>query len=78
MDPNGQLRVVREVAHRGAIAAAPGPRGDTPSSVSRQRSDPGRATGGAKIEQADREVPVAADGRERVRHGAELVDGRAR
>lgn len=67
-----QLRMLREVAHRGTIAAAAEALGYTPSAVSQQLSTVERTTGVAVLERIGRNVLLTDAGRELVVH-AELV-----
>jgi len=67
-----QLRMLREVANQGTIAAAAERLGYTPSAVSQQLSAAEKVTGIAVLERTGRNVMLTDAGRELVRH-AELV-----
>lgn len=70
-----QLRMLREVAQRGTIAAAAASLGYTPSAVSQQLGGLERATGVAVLERVGRNVRLTDAGRELVRHATELLAG---
>lgn len=67
-----QLRMLREVANQGTIAAAAEKLGYTPSAVSQQLSAVEKVTGIAVLERVGRNVMLTDAGRELVRH-AEMV-----
>lgn len=67
-----QLRMLREVATQGTIAAAAERLGYTPSAVSQQLSAAEKSTGIAVLERTGRNVMLTDAGRELVRH-AEMV-----
>lgn len=67
-----QLRMLREVANQGTIAAAAERLGYTPSAVSQQLSAAEKVTGIAVLERTGRNVMLTDAGRELVRH-AEMV-----
>jgi len=69
-----QLRMLREVASLGTIAAAATSLGYTPSAVSQQLSALERATGVPVLERVGRNVQLTDAGRELVRHAADLFD----
>lgn len=68
-----QLRMLREVARRGTIAAAADALGYTPSAVSQQLGGIERSTGVAVLERAGRNVVVTDAGWELVRHADDIV-----
>lgn len=68
-----QLRMLREVARHGTIAAAAGALGYTPSAVSQQLAGLERATGVPVLERVGRNVRLTDAGRELVRHAGELL-----
>ena len=70
-----QLRLLREVAERGTIAAAAEAMGYTPSAVSQQLSSLEKATGVAVLERIGRNVRLTDAGRELVRHARDLISG---
>ena len=70
-----QLRMLREVAHRGTIAAAAESLGYTASAVSQQLGGLEKATGVAVLERVGRNVRLTDAGRELVRHAEELLRG---
>ncbi|MGH9151828.1 MAG: LysR family transcriptional regulator, partial [Acidimicrobiales bacterium] len=70
-----QLRMLREVAQRGTIAAAASFMGYTPSAVSQQLGALERTTGVAVLERVGRNVRLTDAGRELVRHATELLAG---
>jgi len=67
-----QLRMLREVANQGTIAAAAERLGYSPSAVSQQLSAAEKVTGIAVLERTGRNVMLTDAGRELVRH-AEMV-----
>lgn len=69
-----QLRMLREVAHRGTIAAAADSLGYTSSAVSQQLGGIEKATGVAVLERVGRNVRLTDPGRELVRHASEVLD----
>ncbi len=68
-----QLRMLREVAERGTIAAAATGLGYTPSAVSQQLAALERGTGVAVLERVGRSVRLTDAGRELVRHADALL-----
>jgi len=70
-----QLRLLREVAQRGTIAAAAEAMGYTASAVSQQLSGLERSTGIAVLERIGRNVRLTDAGRELVRHARDLISG---
>jgi molybdate transport repressor ModE-like protein len=64
-----RLRLLREVAHRGTIAAAADALAFTPSAVSQQLSTLEREVGAALLERTGRGVRLTDDGWTLVRHG---------
>lgn len=70
-----QLRMLREVAARGTIAAAAEALAYTPSAVSQQLAGLERATGVAVLERIGRNVRLTDAGRELVRHAESLLAG---
>ena len=70
-----QLRMLREVAERGTIAAAADALGYTPSAVSQQLGALERGTGVEVLERVGRNVRLTDAGRELVRHAEELLRG---
>ncbi|MDP8970405.1 MAG: LysR family transcriptional regulator [Actinomycetota bacterium] len=68
-----QLRMLREVAQRGTIAAAAASLGYTPSAVSQQLNGLQRVTGVAVLERAGRNVRLTDAGRELVRYATDLL-----
>ena len=70
-----QLRMLREVAHRGTLAAAADALGYTPSAVSQQLGALERSTGIAVLERIGRGVRLTDAGRELVRHADGLLAG---
>ncbi len=70
-----QLRMLREVAHRGTIAAAAESLGYTASAASQQLSALEKSTGVAVLERVGRNVRLTDAGRELVRHAGELFAG---
>lgn len=70
-----QLRMLREVAQRGTIAAAAESLGYTASAVSQQLSALEKSTGVAVLERVGRNVRLTDAGRELVRHAADLLAG---
>lgn len=69
------LRLLREVANRGTIAAAAGALGYTPSAVSQQLAGLEKSTGVAVLERVGRNVRLTDAGRELVRHAGDLLAG---
>lgn len=69
------LRLLREVANRGTIAAAAGALGYTPSAVSQQLTGLEKSTGVAVLERVGRNVRLTDAGRELVRHATGLLAG---
>lgn len=67
------LRLLREVANRGTIAAAAAALGYTPSAVSQQLAGLERSTGVAVLERVGRNVRLTDAGRELVRHADDLL-----
>lgn len=67
------LRLLREVANRGTIAAAAASLGYTPSAVSQQLAGLERSTGVAVLERVGRNVRLTDAGRELVRHADDLL-----
>lgn len=70
-----QLRLLREVATRGTIAAAASAVGYTPSAVSQQLAGLERAVGVAVLERVGRNVRLTDAGRELVDHADQLLTG---
>lgn len=70
-----QLRMLREVAERGTIAAAADALGYTPSAVSQQLGALERGTGVEMLERVGRNVRLTDAGRELVRHAEDLLRG---
>jgi molybdate transport repressor ModE-like protein len=70
-----QLRMLREVAERGTIAAAAESLGYTASAVSQQLSTLEKSTGVAVLERIGRNVRLTDAGRELVRHADHLLAG---
>lgn len=70
-----QLRMLREVASHGTIAAAAESMGYTPSAVSQQLSALERALDHAVLRRVGRNVQLTDAGRVLVRHAIELLDG---
>ena len=70
-----QLRMLREVAQRGTIAAAAESLGYTASAVSQQLGGLEKATGVPVLERVGRNVRLTDAGRELVRHAEELLRG---
>lgn len=70
-----QLRMLREVATKGTIAAAAEALDYTPSAVSQQLSGLSRATGVEVLERIGRNVRLTDAGRELVRHAGALLQG---
>jgi DNA-binding transcriptional LysR family regulator len=70
-----QLRMLREVSHRGTIVKAARSLGYTPSAVSQQLSSLERATQVAVLEKVGRNVRLTDAGRELVRHAESLLSG---
>lgn len=70
-----QLRMLREVAQRGTIAAAAESLGYTASAVSQQLSALEKTTGVAVLERVGRNVRLTDAGRELVRHAGDLLAG---
>lgn len=68
-----QLRMLREVAARGTIAAAADALAYTPSAVSQQLAGIEEATGVAVLERVGRNVRLTDAGRELVRHAETLL-----
>lgn len=68
-----QLRMLREVAEKGTIAAAADSLGYTASAVSQQLGGIEKATGVAVLERVGRNVRLTDAGRELVGHAAELL-----
>lgn len=68
-----QLRLLREVADRGTIAAAAEAAGYTPSAVSQQLSGLEKSAGTAVLERVGRNVRLTDAGRELVRHAETLL-----
>ena len=68
-----QLRLLREVATRGTIAAAAAAVGYTPSAVSQQLAGLERALGTPPLERVGRNVRLTDAGRELVRHADDLL-----
>ncbi|MGI9616140.1 MAG: LysR substrate-binding domain-containing protein [Acidimicrobiales bacterium] len=68
-----QLRLLREVATRGTIAAAAAAVGYTPSAVSQQLASLERAVGTPPLERVGRNVRLTDAGRELVHHGDEIL-----
>ncbi|MGI9604061.1 MAG: LysR family transcriptional regulator [Acidimicrobiales bacterium] len=69
-----QLRMLREVATRGTIAAAADSLGYTASAVSQQLGGIEKATGVAVLERVGRNVRLTDPGRELVRHATGVLD----
>ena len=70
-----QLRLLREVAARGTIAAAAEAHGYTASAVSQQLSSLEKATGVTVLERVGRNVRLTDAGRELVVHAGRLLAG---
>ena len=70
-----QLRLLREVATRGTIAAAATAIGYTPSAVSQQLARLERTVGTPVLERVGRNVRLTDAGRELVAHAGELLAG---
>ncbi len=70
-----QLRLLREVANRGTIAAAAASVGYTPSAVSQQLAGLERAVGMTVLERVGRNVRLTDAGRELVDHADRLLAG---
>jgi molybdate transport repressor ModE-like protein len=68
-----QLRLLREVADRGTIAAAAEAAGYTPSAVSQQLAGLEKAAGTPVLERVGRNVRLTDAGRELVRHAETLL-----
>lgn len=68
-----QLRLLREVADRGTIAAAADAAGYTPSAVSQQLSSLEKSAGTPVLERVGRNVRLTDAGRELVRHAETLL-----
>lgn len=68
-----QLRLLREVATRGTIAAAAAAIGYTPSAVSQQLAGLERAVGTPPLERVGRNVRLTDAGRELVRHADDIL-----
>ncbi len=69
------MRLLREVASRGTIAAAAGALGYTPSAVSQQLTGLEKTTGVAVLERVGRNVRLTDAGRVLVRHAGDLLAG---
>lgn len=67
------LRLLREVAERGTIAAAAAAIGYTPSAVSQQLASLETATGISMLERVGRNVRLTDAGRELVRHATDIL-----
>ena len=70
-----QLRMLREVANRGTIAAAAESMGYTASAVSQRLGGLEKSTGVAVLERVGRNVRLTDAGRELVRHADRLLRG---
>jgi len=70
-----QLRMLREVANRGTIAAAAESLGYTASAVSQRLGGLEKSTGVAVLERVGRNVRLTDAGRELVRHADQLLRG---
>lgn len=73
-----QLRMLREVSHRGTISAAAESLNYTPSAVSQQLAALERSSGVAVLERVGRNVRLTDAGRELVRHAGDLLAGMER
>lgn len=69
-----QLRMLREVARRGTIAAAADELGYSPSAVSQQLAAVERTTGVAMLERVGRNVLLTDAGREMVHHAEAILE----
>ncbi len=69
------MKLLREVANRGTIAAAAGALGYTPSAVSQQLTGLEKTTGVAVLERVGRNVRLTDAGRVLVRHAGDLLAG---
>lgn len=69
-----QLRMLRELSHRGTIAATADSLGYTPSAVSQQLASLERSAGTAVLERVGRNVRLTDAGRELVHHAGAVLE----